>query len=265
MIYLGEWVSGAKVRLVEVKGGLGDSEHQLVSEELDETLTDEDSLWHIHGVIVLEYLVGTGADRVQVCRDLECLLEIVNSHRVLILIELKEPLDSRAFKDVASAVIGVAQIIACLNGVADSSPVGGAQHDKRHLGFEVGLIKAWEHSESMEGLKLRVEILLVIGAVLEGVEANAIFIVWRQVTKLHCIPALHNVGSSQGDHLVLEALRAAGAGSIVDHQVGHCESLRVNEEVFVVVWLLLQVEVDDCVSQIIVTFLQRKLEVIFNL
>ena len=53
-----------------------------------------------------------------------CLLEIVDSHRVLILIELKEPLDSRAFEDVASAVIGVAQIIARLNGVADSSPVG---------------------------------------------------------------------------------------------------------------------------------------------
>ena len=265
MIYFGEWVSGAKVRLVKVKGGLGDSEHQLVSEELNETLTDEDSLWHIHGVIVLEYLVGTGTDRIQVCRDLVCLLEIVDSHRVLILIELKEPLDSRAFQDVSSTVIGVAQIIARLNGVADSSPVGWAQHDKRHLRLEVGLIKAWEHSESMEGLKLRVEILLVIGAVLEGVEANAIFIVWRQVTKLDSIPALHNVGSSKGDHLVLEALRAARADSIVDHQVGHSKGLRVNEEVFVVVWLLLQIEVDDCVSEIIVTFLQRELEVVFNL
>ena len=66
MIYLGEWVSRAKVLLVEVEGGLGDTKHKLVSEELNETLTDEDSLWHIHGVIVLEYLVRTSTDRVQV-------------------------------------------------------------------------------------------------------------------------------------------------------------------------------------------------------
>ena len=66
MINLGEWVSSAKVLLVEVKSGLCDTKHKLVSEELDETLSDEDSLGHVHGVIVLEYLVGTGADRVQV-------------------------------------------------------------------------------------------------------------------------------------------------------------------------------------------------------
>ena len=130
MVDLGEWVSRAKVLLVEVESGLGDSKHKLVSEELNETLTDEDSLWHVHGVIVLEHLVGTGADRVQVGRDLECLLEIVDSHLVLILIELKEPFDSCAFKDVTSAVFGIAQIIARLNGIRDSSPVGRAQHDK---------------------------------------------------------------------------------------------------------------------------------------
>ena len=66
MIDLGEWVSRAKVLLVEVESGLGDTKHKLVSEELNETLTDKDSLGHVHGVIVLEYLVGTGADRVQV-------------------------------------------------------------------------------------------------------------------------------------------------------------------------------------------------------
>ena len=66
MVNLGEWVSRAKVLLVEVESGLGNSEHKLVSEELNETLTDKDSLWHVHGVIVLEYLVGTGTDRVQV-------------------------------------------------------------------------------------------------------------------------------------------------------------------------------------------------------
>ena len=265
MIDLGEGITSAEVRLIEVERGLCDSEHKLVSKELNEALTDEDSLWHIHGVVVLEYLVGTSADRVQVRRDLGCLLEIIDSHLILILIELKEPLDSCAFKDVASAVIGIAQIIARLNGVGDSSPVGRAQYDKRHLCFEVGLVKAWEDPESMEGLKLRVKILLLVGAVLEGVETNAIFIVGGQVTKLYGVPALHHVSSPQGNHLILEALRAAGAGPIVDHQVGHGESLRVNEEVFVVVRLLLQIEVDDGVAKIIVTFLQCKLEVVFDL
>ena len=107
----------------------------------------------------------------------------------------------------------------------------------------------------MEGLKLRVEILLIVRAIHEGVEANAIFIVGCQVTKLYGVPALHHVGSPQRDHLVLEALGAEGASSIVDHQISHGERLRVNEEVFVVVWLLLQIEVDDSVSKIIVAFL----------
>ena len=66
MVDLGEWVSRAKVLLVEVESGLCDSKHKLVSEEFDETLTDKDSLRYVHGVIILEYLVGTGADRVQV-------------------------------------------------------------------------------------------------------------------------------------------------------------------------------------------------------
>ena len=66
MVHLGEWVTSAEVRLVEVKGCLRDSKHKLMSKELNETLTDEDSLWHVHGVIVLEYLIGTGADRIQV-------------------------------------------------------------------------------------------------------------------------------------------------------------------------------------------------------
>ena len=193
------------------------------------------------------------------------MLEIVDSHLVLILIELKEPLDSCAFKDVSSAVFGIAQIIARLNGVGYSSPVGRAQHDKRHLCLEIGLIEAWEHSETMEGLKLRVEILLVIGAVLEGVEANAIFVVWCQVTKLNGVPSLHHISTPQRDHLVLEAFRAAGADPIVDLQVGHGKSLRVNEQIFVVVWNPLQIEVDDSVSEIIVAFLQSELEVVFNL
>ena len=51
------------------------------------------------------------------------------------------------------------------------------------------------------------------------------------------------------------ALRADGGGSIVDHQVGHSESLEVNEEVFIIIWLLLQIEVYDSISKIIVTFL----------
>ena len=135
MVELGEGVARAEVMLVEIEGGLCDSEQKLVSEELNEALTDEDSLRHIHGVVVLEDLVGTGTDGVQVGRDLGRLFEIVDCYRVLVLIELEEPLNSCAFEDVASAIVGVAQIIARLNGVGDGTPVGRAQHDKRHLRF----------------------------------------------------------------------------------------------------------------------------------
>ena len=135
MVKLGEGVARAEVLLVEIEGRLCDTEQKLVSEEFNEALADEDSLRHIHGVIVLKDLVGTGADGIQIGRDLGRLFEIVDCYRVLVLIELEEPLNSCAFEDVASAVVGVAQIIACLNGVGDGTPVGRAQHDKRHLRF----------------------------------------------------------------------------------------------------------------------------------
>ena len=193
------------------------------------------------------------------------LLKIINSHLVLILIELKEPLNSCAFEDVTSTIFGIAQIIARLNGVGDSPPVRWAKHNKRHLRLEIWLVKAWEHSKCMEGLKLRVKILLVVRAIFECVETNAIFIVWCQVAQLYSVPALHNVSSSQRDHLVLEALRANGAYSIVYHQIGHSESLGINEEIFIIVRLSLEIEVDDSVAKIIVAFLQSELEVVFDL
>ena len=116
----------------------------------------------------------------------------------------------------------------------------------------------------MERLKLRVEVLLLVTAVSEGVQSNAVLVVRRQIPKLNSVPALYDAGRSQGDHLVLEALRADWLLHVVDLQVSDGEGLSVNEQVCVVAGQLVQVEVDYRVSQVVVSLLQGQLEVVLN-
>ena len=117
----------------------------------------------------------------------------------------------------------------------------------------------------MEGLELRVQVLLLVGGIGEGVETDTVLVVRSQVPQLDSVPSLDNIGWAQWDDLVLEALRADCDGSVVNHEVSDCECLGVYEKRLVALgeWSL-EVEVDHSVSEIVVTFLQCKLEVIFN-
>ena len=162
MIDLGEGISGAKILLVEVQGGLGDSKHKLGTKELNHRLTYEDTLGHIHGVIVLKDLVGTSADGVQVGGDPRGLGELSDCDVRLVFVELEEPLNSSAFQDVSAAVFSVTELKACLPLVTDGAPFSGAASDEGHLGLHVWLIETGEHSEAMECLELRVKVLLLI-------------------------------------------------------------------------------------------------------
>ena len=66
VVHLRERISCVEVLLVELQSRLGDTEDELMAEELDERLSDEDALRHIHRVVVLEDLVRAGAQGVQV-------------------------------------------------------------------------------------------------------------------------------------------------------------------------------------------------------
>ena len=47
--------------------------------------------------------------------------------------------------------------------------------------------------EVVECLELRLQVLLVVGAVRESVQTNTIFVVRRQVAKLDGVPALKDI------------------------------------------------------------------------
>ena len=124
-----------------------------------------------------------------------------------------------------STVCIISQIVSFLDSVRDSAPVSWAQDDQAHLGLEIRLVETRENSESVEGLKLRVEVLLLVGAICEGMETDTVLTVWRQVAHLHCVPPLGKVRDLERDHLVLEGLRADGHLSIVDLKVSDGQSL----------------------------------------
>ena len=150
-----------------------------MAEELDQGLSDEDSLWHIHWVVVLEDLVRSSTKRVQVGRDAGSLLELTDGDVVVRIVEVEEPFDISTFKDV-SAILGTLSLSESespFNRVGNCAPVTWAKYDQAHLCLEVWLIEAWEDSEGVEGLELGVEILLLVRAVRESVEADAILVV----------------------------------------------------------------------------------------
>ena len=103
-----------------------------------------------------------------------------------------------------SAVLLVMQVVSSLDGIRDGAPFCWAQGDQAHFGLEIGLVEAWEHAEGVECLELRVEVLLLVRAVREGVQTNAILIVRCQVAHLNSVPALSQVGNFERDDLVLE-------------------------------------------------------------
>lgn len=117
VINFSERISSTKALLVKVESGLCDSKHELVSEELNKRLSDKDSLWHIHGVIVLEDLIWACADGIQVSGDSRGLLKFIDSDHALVFIKWQEPFDSSALKHVSTTVRRIAERVALFDGV----------------------------------------------------------------------------------------------------------------------------------------------------
>ncbi len=69
----------------------------------------------------------------------------------------------------------------------------------------------------MESLKLRVQVLLLVGTVGERMETDTVLIVRSQIPQLDGVPALDNIRGAKRDNLVLEAFRADCDWSVVNH------------------------------------------------
>jgi hypothetical protein len=61
--------------------------------------------------------------------------------------------------------------------IRNSSPVFRTGYAKSHFCFKTGLVEAWEHSETVVGLELSVEILLTIRVIDIGVETSPILLI----------------------------------------------------------------------------------------
>ena len=161
VINLAEWISGAEVLLIEVKSGLCDSKDLLVSEVVDQGLSDKDSLRNIHGVEILKDSVWSSTDGIQVSGYLRGLLELIDNHIIVLSVEIEEPVNLVALDHMLSLLF-VEVVESLLDSVGDCSPVRWANHDEAHFSLEVWLIETWEHSEAVESFELRVKILALI-------------------------------------------------------------------------------------------------------
>ena len=114
----------------------------------------------------------------------------------------------------------------------------------------------------MESFELRVKILLVVFRVSVSVQSNLVLIVRSYILQLHSVPTKDHVWLFQWNLLIVEHILSFKL-IVINMQFRDCHGLRVDEELTIVRHIF-QIEVYDCVSNIVVSFIQSKLEIILN-
>ena len=107
----------------------------------------------------------------------------------MLVIEVHHPVDVVLLNDVFAALV-LLVLKSLLDSIGDGSPVRWAEDNKAHPSLEVWLVKAWEHLEAVEGLKLRVQVLALVLLIDEGVETNTVLIIWCKIFELDGVPSL---------------------------------------------------------------------------
>jgi len=261
VIDLGEGVASSKALLVECDSSLGDSEHQLVSHVFFQTLSHEDSLGDVHGVQVLEDMIGSRTNSKEVGRNARGFFKNVHGN-LIILVEFQEVLDSVAFED-SHSFFGFSWR-ASVDAVTDSNPIFRDGYTEGHFSFQVRLVEYWENSEAVESFALGVQVLEVILQISEGVHASGILVVSIYVLKLHRVPAKSQLSHLQWDLLILERRFVSFLGLTVDLEARDSHRLEVNEEL-AGCRLLIEVEIDRGVSEVIFALRQRQLEIVLDI
>ena len=182
----------------------------------------------------------------------------------LVLVKVEHPVDLCPFDSRKRLVVLFITIfVSLLDPVRNCLPILRADDCQRHLGLEVRLVETREHSETVESFKLRVQILLLVFCVGECVQSDAILVVRVHISELDCVPPLDHIRHGQAYLLSLKL--TVLAFSVVDGQIGHGQSLQVDKQFSVICGGLGQVKVYHRVAQVVVSLLQRKLIVIFDL
>lgn len=260
VVQLGEWVSLAKILLIIVHGGLRHSEDEFMSQVFYQRFPDEYSLGRVHWVIILKECVRPGADGVEVCRNLRCLFELVWAHGVRILVEVHEPHAIELFKHPLAVEHRI--FVPGIDSIRNCPPHLWASHAKCHLGLKTRLVEAWEDSEAMESLKLRIQVLFTIRLVNELMQARPILLIRSEVLEAYHIPALLQVRDFQ-PNLLMSKILLLHFWIFIDSKFRYRQSLWIQKELSIVFRQSLKVKVDLCLSKIVVSFLKSQGEGIF--
>jgi hypothetical protein len=165
-----------------------------------------------------------------------------------------------ALKDSLTFVLGV--FISFFDRVRDSFPTLGTSDCKCHLCFEAWLIEHWEYMITMECFKLRVEVLLLVGSVNIWMKTNSVCVVNIEVADLDSVPSKSDVCFFQFYSLI-SIYRATRNSLVIDWEIGYCNSLEVNKE-FPISWHFDKVEVHYRFADVVMSFVECELEIIFN-
>ena len=155
-------------------------------------LTHKDTLRNVHSVFIGEDFVVSSTNSIQVTRNLGGLFVFIKGNSWFILVKVEESFYIMALQNLKTVFLGI--FVANFNRVTYSFPVTGASNSQGHLSFEVRLIKAREDAETVESLKLGVQILLVVRLIHVWVETNTIFVIGVEVVELYSVPPECDMG-----------------------------------------------------------------------
>jgi len=152
VVYLGEWIAGSKIFLVEINSRFCNPEHHFIPQIFSKTLPHKNSLREIHSIIILINLVRAGADAVQVSANARSLLVFVHTHFLRRFKEVQKPLDTVPFENSQALFSGV--VVSSFETVAYRPPFTGASYSEAHFSFQVRLVEDGKHSHAVESFEL---------------------------------------------------------------------------------------------------------------
>lgn len=115
----------------------------------------------------------------------------------------------------------------------------------------------------MIGLKLRIQILLLIRCIDELMKTCSISLIGSEIAHGNYVPTNSEVFYGQSDLLVLEVLLLRLL-VFIDCQLVQSHCVTVQEQFFVICWQCFEIEIYLCLTQIVVSFLECKRKVVLN-
>ena len=155
-------------------------------------------------IVILEDLEGTGTESIEIGGSLRCIVELIGSDLALILVEAHKPLDLILLKHSLPLLVSI--VVSLLDFIRHGYPILWDSQAESHSGLEVRLIEGGEDSEAVEGLELRVQVLLLVFLVDERGETQSFVFIRGEVSKSDLVPAELDQLGLYSDLLMLKGL-----------------------------------------------------------